>query len=138
MFVPSKTHSKPSKPIQKNCLNPANPFIGAITIKPSLPIHAEPKPTTASIHFATVNQRERTQATSPPSTRPIYNSSTWWLVMGFRSEERRKRAKLQRNNERERERERERELIQNSLIKSRRERELNKNIYVQNCSTVQF
>ena len=50
--------------------------------------------------------------------------------MGFRSEERRKRAKLQRNNERERERERERELIQNSLIKSRRERELNKNIYV--------
>ena len=130
MFVHSKTHSKPSKPIQKNCLNPANPFIGAITSKPSLPIHAEPKPTTASIHFATVNQRERTQATSPPSTRPIYNSSTWWLVMGFRSEERRKRAKLQRNNERERERERERELIQNSLIKSRRERELNKNIYV--------
>ena len=51
------------------------------------------------------------------------------VAIGFGTEERRKRAELQRNNERERERERERELIRNSLIKSRRERELNNNIY---------
>ena len=47
------------------------------------------------------------------------------VAIGFGTEERRKRAELQRNNEREIER----ELIRNSLIKSRRERELNNNIY---------
>ena len=132
MFEPSKTqqtHSKikclnPTKPIQ----NPANPFIGAINSKPSPPIHAEPKPSTAPIHVVVVNLRERENASHVAVVSQADLQREWWLAMvwwlwflGLKRERREQSC-------REITRERERELIWNSLIKSRRKRELNNNI----------
>ena len=79
-----------------------------------------------SISLLSTRERERKprRRRQPGQSTTVVRGGSLW-VLGLKREGREQSCK-----EITRERERERELIQNSLIKSRRERELNKNIYV--------